>query len=236
VLEIGPGGGVLTRELVAAGARVAAVELDPSWAFHLGRELATIPSAERPDLAIADALALRWEGISPAWRVAGNLPYQVGTAIVERFLAGAPPGVRAAFLLQRELVERLGARAGEPEYGALSVLVAARARVTLLGRVPPGAFAPPPKVESAFVGLETTSPAIPSQEWRGFLATVHAAFGRRRKQLRNALLASFPRARVERALASAGIDPAERAERVDLARFVALSRALNAPSRPAQAS
>lgn len=230
VLEIGPGGGVLTRELLAAGA--AAVwgwEVDPAWAAALAADLGRGPDRPRVVLVVGDALALDWRRFAGARRphlVAGNLPYNVATPIIERMLTGAPPGTvaRAAFLLQREVAERLVARAGGRAYGALSVLVAAYAEARLLGRVRPGAFRPPPKVDSAFVGLAPHPPPLPPAEMPAFLRTVGLAFAQRRKTLRNALGAAWGKDEAARALECAGVSPGARAEELDLDAFLALHR------------
>lgn len=236
VIEIGPGGGALTGRLIAAGAaRVAAIELDADWAFALAarlreREGAAAEAAGAVDLVVADALELAWGRLSPEWRLAGNLPYNVGTVLIERLLAAAPAGVRAAFLLQKEVVDRMVAAPGSDDYGALSVRVAARARATRLGTLRPGAFVPPPKVESAFVGLELVPPPLDAAGMVRFDRLVAAAFGQRRKTLRNALGAGLGRGAAAAAalLESAGLDPGGRAERLSLADFVRLARALGA--------
>ena len=226
VVEVGPGGGALTRELLATGARVVAIELDPSWAFRLAAELRE-PEGRSPreaSIVVGDALELAWERLPAGWRVAGNLPYNVGTAIVERIVTRARPGTIAGFLLQREVVDRLTAQPGDEAFGALSLLVAARARAVRLGRVRPGAFVPPPEVESAFVGLETKTPPLPPEEMPELERLVRAAFGQRRKSLRNALASVYGRSEAERRLEAAGIDPGRRAETLDLQAFLDLHR------------
>jgi 16S rRNA (adenine1518-N6/adenine1519-N6)-dimethyltransferase len=234
VLEIGPGGGALTGELAAAGAaRVIAVELDAAWAFALAarrreREITTAGSTTAVDLVVADALELAWERLPADWIVAGNLPYNVGTVLLERLLAAAPAGVRAGFLLQREVVDRMVAAPGSGDYGALSVRVAARARATRLGTLRPGAFVPPPKVDSAFVGLELVAAPLDAGGMIALDRVVAAAFGQRRKTLRNALGAGLGigAGRAAALLESVDLDPGARAERLSLADFVALARRL----------
>ena len=278
VVEIGPGGGALTRELLSGGARVLAVELDPAWGFALpaavapraarpadavtardaaravwlGERLpksalapesprpgaapepflyfpAPPPAGERLAIAIADALDLAWERLPSGTLVAGNLPYQVGTPILERLLARAPEGTRAGFLLQKEVVDRLVAEPGAKAYGALSVLVAARAAVRRLGTLPPGAFVPPPQVESSFVGFELRAPPCEVSRLPELEAVVRAAFAQRRKTLRNALGAVFGVERAEAALGAVGVARSERAERLTLDQFVRLAEAFATP-------
>lgn len=174
---------------------------------------------------MGDALDLAWERIRDPALVAGNLPYNVGTALLVRLLGAARAVPRAGFLLQREVVDRIVARPGEPEYGALSVLVAARARARRLGTLAPGAFRPPPRVESAFVGFELGAPSVPADDFAAFAAVVRLAFGQRRKTLRNALAAGWGREAAEALLTRLGLAAATRAERLDLATFRALAAA-----------
>jgi 16S rRNA (adenine1518-N6/adenine1519-N6)-dimethyltransferase len=236
VLEIGPGGGALTRELLAAGA--AAVwgwELDPAWAAALAGELRREAAGRRVALVAGDALLLDWRRLAGPRRphlVAGNLPYNVATPILERMLTRAPAGAveRAAFLVQLEVAERLTARPGSRAYGALSVLVAAHAEARLLGRVRPGAFRPPPRVDSAFVGLVPHPPPLPPAEMPAFLRTVGLAFGQRRKTLRNALGASWGKDEAARVLENARVPAGARAEELGLDGFLALHRARRAPA------
>jgi 16S rRNA (adenine1518-N6/adenine1519-N6)-dimethyltransferase len=238
VVEIGPGGGVLTSALLRAGHPVLALELDPKWAFHLrqtarhgdwvGRQdlgtLAseTTPPASRLRLAVGDALAVDWTRLPRAAVLAGNLPYQIATALIEDLLDAAPNGTVAAFLVQREVAERLVAAPSTPAYGSFSVLVQARCRIEVLARVRAGSFVPPPKVESAFVGLRFGPAAVAPNEWPAFKETVRAAFGARRKTLRNSLAATWGREVAAALLRDAGIAGEVRAEALDLAAFVRL--------------
>lgn len=220
VVEVGPGGGVLTRELLAAGARVVAWEVDREWAFELAAG-----EAKGAGLVVGDALEIPWRRLPEGTLVAGNLPYAIGTALIDRLLDHPRTVTRAAFLVQLEVADRLTARPGEAAYGALTVLCAARARIERLGRVARGSFRPAPKVDGAFVGL-APDPAggLPA----GFRDIVRAAFAQRRKTLRNALAAAWGRAAAERAIAASGLDPACRAQEVDLDGFFALHQARTA--------
>ena len=222
VIEIGPGGGVLTRLLLERGAsRVIACELDPSWAFALRRRL----TDGRLRLAVGDACDLDYERASVAARIAGNLPYNVATRIVSRVLERAPVGLRSAFLVQLEVADRLTAAPGDGAYGALTVLTQARASARRLAVVMPGSFVPPPAVTSAFVGLERIAPPIAEEEWSGFRALVRTAFSRRRKTLLNNLSAVMDRPAASAAISDLGLPPKIRAEALGLGEFVELFRA-----------
>ena len=221
VVEIGPGGGVLTQGLVAAGARVIAVEIDIPWALALSRQL----DSSSVRVIVGDATEFHWQALPPGTLVTGNLPFNVGTVLIEQVLPRWRQVPRAAFLVQKEVGDRLMARPGEGAYGALSVLTAARARVTRLARVSRGSFRPPPKVDGVFIGLELTRPVLTEDQMEGLTATVHLSFSQRRKQLRNALAAGWGRDVSLTALDVAGIDPRSRAEELALDQFLQLHRA-----------
>jgi 16S rRNA (adenine1518-N6/adenine1519-N6)-dimethyltransferase len=219
VLEIGPGGGVLTAELLAAGARVLGWELDPAWAAVLRHRY---PEQAEPRLAlvVGDALQIAWHRLPAPTLVTGNLPYNVATAIIEDLLPHHARVPRAAFLVQKEVADRIVAAPGTDAYGSFSVIVAAWAKPRLLGRVRPGSFRPPPKVDSAFVGLELQPPPLPDSEMPEFVAFVRRAFAQRRKTLRNSLAAGWGRERTEAVLAAAGIPERARAEEMGLGELV----------------
>lgn len=221
VVEIGAGGGVLTNELVGCGARVIAWEVDPAWAFELRRRVDTLPVL----IVAADALELPWERIPAPALAAGNLPYAVATPILERFLLYGKGVERGAFLVQREVADRLAARPGSRRYGLLSVMTAACAEVVVLARVRPGSFRPPPRVAGAFVGLVRRPPPVPEDELEDLRSTVAAAFAQRRKTVSNALASAWGRSSSGLVLREAGIEPSRRAESLSLRDFVALHRA-----------
>lgn len=222
VLEIGPGGGVLTRALLAARARVWGVELDLDWVWALRRSLrgAGVDADLQP--LVMDALDVPWRRLPAPTLVAGNLPYNVATPLIASILPHHDRVPRAGFLLQKEVAERLTARPGTRAYGALTVLVECHAEAMMLGRVKPGSFRPPPKVDSAFVGFRLRPPPLPEAELTAFLALVRQAFGQKRKTLRNALGRVVGSARVEAALAALELPPATRAEELALDRWLAL--------------
>jgi 16S rRNA (adenine1518-N6/adenine1519-N6)-dimethyltransferase len=222
VLEVGPGGGLLTAELLAAGTTVWGVEVDAEWAVPLRSSLRRRGVAvERLQPVVMDAMLLPWERLPSPTLVAGNLPYNVGTAILTAALPHHERVPRAGFLLQKEVAERLTAQPGSRAYGSLTVFTAVHAEARILGRVRPGAFRPPPKVESAFVGLSLRPPPLPAAELPAFFALVREAFAQKRKTLRNAL-AGRGRERVEAALANVGLPPLTRAEELPLATWLAL--------------
>lgn len=220
VLEIGPGGGVLTAELLAVGARVLGWELDPAWAAFLRRRFPDPGLA----LVVGDALEIAWDRLSAPTLVTGNLPYNVSTAILEDLLPHHARIPRAAFLVQKEVADRIVAAPGTDAYGSFSVIVAAWARPRILGRVRPGSFRPPPKVDSAFVGLELKPPPLPQEEMADFVAFVRLAFAKRRKTVRNSLASGWGREKAEAALAAAGIPERARAEELGLGEFLGIYR------------
>lgn len=181
VIEIGPGRGVLTDLLVERAARVVAVEVDRDLVAHLRARYAGMAHVE---IVEADVLHTSLATLAGGpYVLAGNVPYYITTPIIFHALEVPRPDV-AVYLVQREVADRLAAPPGDKTYGALSVNVQAVADVELLRRVPPGAFNPPPTVESAVVRIvPRDTPAI-APEWESrFRGFVQAAFGLRRKQL-----------------------------------------------------
>jgi 16S rRNA (adenine1518-N6/adenine1519-N6)-dimethyltransferase len=224
VYEVGPGPGGLTRALLDAGANVTAVERDrrciPALAELqeiFGRQLRIVEA----DALEIDELDLVGQGA----HVVANLPYNIGTALLLKWLSGDwPPWWRSLTLMfQKEVAERIVAAAGTEAYGRLSVAAQWRARPNVAMTVKPSAFVPPPKVTSAVVYL------VPRPAPEGVTASTMeritaAAFGQRRKMLRSSLK-SVPGALD--ALGSLGIDPQRRAETVSVEEFVQLARALS---------
>lgn len=225
MVEIGPGPGALTERLCSVVQPLHVVEIDADLASALRARF----SAEVVVVHEGDALDFDLATLSQPLRVVGNLPYNVSTPIlfhVARFVARLRDCV---FMLQREVVERMVAEPGTPEYGRLSVMLQSRFDMHLAFRVPPGAFTPPPKVDSAIVRMAPLPPGAPRPaDETVFAALVSAAFSQRRKTLRNALRALG----ADRALAACGIDPTRRGETLSVAEFRALSDAL-APVAPA---
>ena len=233
VLEIGPGPGGLTRGLLSEGARrVLAIERDERFL----PALASINDASGGRLVVepADALAadepalFAQHGLTPPVSVAANLPYNVGTAILIKWLTAPqwPSWFDSLTLMfQREVAERIVATVGGKAYGRLSVLAQWRTRPRILFDVHPSAFVPPPSIVSAVVRLDVIPGPEPAP-LAALEAVTQAAFGQRRKMLRAALktLGVDPLPLLE----AAGIEPTERAEQVPVPKFLALARAFAA--------
>jgi 16S rRNA (adenine1518-N6/adenine1519-N6)-dimethyltransferase len=227
VVEIGPGEGALTDVLAGRAGHVIALEIDRELVERLRRRL--------PVVEIVEADARTWDyGLiaRPAdgqALVVGNLPYSVGKPIVAALMAARRAIDRMVLMLQREVAERLAAPPGSKVYGALSVLTQAVCDVELTLRVPPGAFRPPPQVESAVVRVTPRAQSrVPEPLEARFRAVVRAAFASRRKMLANALAGGLgvPLATAREAATACGVDPARRAETLTIEEFVALTSRL----------
>ena len=225
VLEIGPGPGGLTRGLLAEGARrVLAVEKDSRCIPALEEIAAAYPG--RLDLIEGDALEVDpLAHLTPPIKVAANLPYNVGTELLVRWLTPKdwPPFWDSLTLMfQREVAERIVAQPGGKAYGRLAVLAQWRCDAKIVMSLPPGAFSPPPKVSSAVVHLTALpGPRYPANA-KILQDVVARAFNQRRKMLRAALKGLGPD--IEDRLVAAGIKPTDRAEVVSLEQFCALAR------------
>ncbi len=230
-IEIGPGRGALTTSLTAAAGRVTAFEID--------RDLAAALRASAPanlDVVDGDVLESDWRSRFPPnrpVRVAGNLPYNVASPVlfklIREFDAGVPI-TDATLMLQREVVDRLLAQPSTKEYGVLTILVALSASVERLFNLPPGAFRPMPRVQSALVRLRLHAAAPCPRDRALLVRLVTSVFTRRRKTLENALRAFTPSDpdRIAAALRAADIDGRRRPETLGLVEFVRLGDALSA--------
>ena len=228
VLEIGPGPGGLTRGLLAEGARrVLAIEKDPRCMPVMAEIAAAYPG--RLQAINGDALDVNpLEHLTPPIKIAANLPYNVGTELLVRWLTPPqwPPfWVSLTLMFQLEVAQRIVAKPGSKAYGRLALLAQWRSDPKIVLELPPEAFSPPPKVNSAVVHL-TALPAPRFEADAGTLnRVVAAAFNQRRKMLRSALKSVDPA--VEDHLNAVGIKPTERAEQVGLEEFCALARSIH---------
>jgi 16S rRNA (adenine1518-N6/adenine1519-N6)-dimethyltransferase len=232
ILEIGPGPGGLTRALLAQGAkRVVAVERDERCLAALAEVSEHYPG--RLDVFGGDALALDYPnflaeaGVEGPVRICANLPYNIGTPLLAGWLTQAewPPFYeRMVLMFQREVAERIVATPNErADYGRLGVLVGWRCEAKILFDVPPSAFTPPPKITSSVVELRPREKPVDC-EGKWLEAVTMAAFGQRRKMLRQSLKSLPLPVDPLDLLAEAGIEPTKRAEEVDIAGFCALAR------------
>jgi 16S rRNA (adenine1518-N6/adenine1519-N6)-dimethyltransferase len=218
MVEIGPGTGLLTAELARQVQRLHVVEIDRDLAAGLR---ARYP-ADRVVVHEGDALEFDFAALPAPLRVVGNLPYNVSSPILFRMAAVADRLADCVFLLQKEVVERMVAAPASAEYGRLSVMLQYRFLMAKAFDVPPGAFTPPPKVDSAVVRMRPLGRERPlARDEPLFEAIVAAAFSQRRKTLRNATRALVPAAACERA----GIDAGRRGETLSVAEFIALADA-----------
>ena len=231
VVEIGPGLGALTGRLARAGGRLLALEVDDVLAVALSERFA---DAAHVEVFLADARSFNYAGLSalkpdPAGRVlvVGNLPYSVSKPILQALVEAGPVLDEMALMLQKEVAERVAAGPGGKTYGSLSVLTQLSCDARLAFTVPPGAFRPPPQVDSAVIHLRMRrAPPVPVGDPARLRAVILAAFGQRRKSLANAL-ASGLGLQAERAramCAAAGIDAGRRAETLSLAEFASLAQ------------
>jgi 16S rRNA (adenine1518-N6/adenine1519-N6)-dimethyltransferase len=225
LVEIGPGLGALTGPLLERAGRLTVIEIDRDLAAKLG----AAHSPERLSLHNADALEFDFALFGGNLRVIGNLPYNISSPLLFHLARYEAQLRDVTVMLQKEVVERMVAAPATAEYGRLSVMLQVRFRITRLFIVPPGAFRPSPKVDSAVVCL------VPLRERRPRLAdeavferVVAAAFGQRRKTMRNALKTLANEDQLERA----GIEPGARGETLAVGDFVRLANYLS-PSSPA---
>jgi 16S rRNA (adenine1518-N6/adenine1519-N6)-dimethyltransferase len=223
-IEVGPGPGGLTRALLLEGAaKVVAIEVDPRAIDALGELRAA--SDGRLEIIEGDALKIAPASLGPApRRIVANLPYNISTALLIRWLHAADDIADMVLMFQKEVVDRLAARPRTKDYGRLSVLAQHVCEVRRLFDVPPSAFVPPPKVISSVAQLTPRPAAERLADLAPLERITAAAFGQRRKMLRGALAGTFddPVATLE----SLGLSPTARAEELSVADFVRLAGVL----------
>lgn len=229
VLEVGPGPGGLTRGLLAEGARrVLVVEKDARCLPALAEIAAAYPG--RLTVLNDDALQIDpLKHLTPPVRVVANLPYNIGTELLVRWLTPKnwPPFWQSLTLMfQREVAERIVAVPGSKAYGRLAILAQWRAEAKIVMALPPEAFTPPPKISSAVVHLTARQQPLFPADAKVLSSVVKAAFGQRRKMLRSALKGLAPD--IEAHLSACDIPPTARAEEISIERFAHLARALAA--------
>jgi 16S rRNA (adenine1518-N6/adenine1519-N6)-dimethyltransferase len=227
VLEIGPGCGTLTWQLLQNGAEVVAIEIDRDAVEFLRAAF-----DDRVDVRQADATNVDFAELLSSggpWLVVANLPYNVATPILFRLLESSAPIERMALMFQKEVADRITADPGSKSYGALSLKIALYADARRELRLKGGAFTPPPRVESAVVVLEPIGGTrIEDPRLRHtFIQVVDAGFAMRRKTLRNALKRRWGTELVEAAIDAAGLDRRIRAEKLGFDEFLELATTLH---------
>ena len=230
IVEIGAGVGTLTARLaerVTAG-KVIALELDPDMVKVLRVELAGVDNVEieqvdamRYDLR----MAAKWRGDKIS--VCGNLPYHIASQLLFKVIDARDSITHAVMMIQKEMADRIVAPPGGKEYGAIGVMLRTYADITTVAKVSAGSFVPAPKIDSTVIKMvPLAQPRAPIADGKHYSNVVHAAFGQRRKTLRNALRAVFPSDGVDAALATTGIDGQRRGETLDIPEFAALAALL----------
>ncbi len=232
VLEIGPGVGVLTKELALRARKVVAVEVDERLPPLLEE---TLEGLDNVKVVLGDVLKvdlaqlIRDEFPGMPVAVCANLPYYITSPILMRLLEEKLPIQHITVMVQKEAAQRITAEPGTREAGAISYAVAYYAQPKMLFSVQPGSFLPPPKVVSAVIQLKVRpQPAVDTPDEAGFFKLIRAAFGQRRKTVANAASAGLglPKARLMEALETAGLSPLARPEQLTLQDFLALQKAL----------
>lgn len=226
VVEIGPGLGVLTRRLLAAGCAVVAIEVDAHLVGYLHREL---DDAEELTLLHADALAVDPGELFPGepYRMVANIPYHITSPLLHQFLGSDHPPDLSVLLVQSEVAERVASPPGGMSY--LSVFVQDLAEAEVVARVPASAFEPEPEVDSAILRLtRRPEPVVPPAERDTFHRVVQAAFRQRRKQIHNSLVRELPvdRAMVESALATCAVTSDRRPQTLSVPEWACLTALL----------
>lgn len=228
ILEIGPGTGVLTSRLLAAGCEVTAVELDWRLAAYIERSYGHL--APRFRLIQGDACKQDYDALMGAepYRCVANLPYSCSSPFLATMASLANPPRELHVLLQKEMADRLTAAPRSKDYGVLTVRLALRYEMTLIRTVAPEVFFPPPEVMSAFVRLRLRPERPSPEQWAVATRLATLAFSQRRKQARRLLSTAYPTAAVAKAFATLGLAEGARAEDITPAQFLQLAAELAA--------
>ena len=232
VIEIGPGIGVITRELAEIAHKVIAIEIDTNLLPILNETLGEFDNVKvlNEDVLKTDLKAIiEGEEFPGKVRVIGNLPYYITTPIIMKLLEDAPGIDTITVMMQKEVADRLKAGPGTKDCGAISLMVQYFSDITEIVKVPKTVFVPQPKVDSMVLRLDVKEkPAVEVRDPDFMFRVIKAGFGQRRKTLSNALsvLEGYSKDQIKAALAASGIDPVRRGETLDLTEYARLSDAL----------
>ncbi|MEP6862847.1 MAG: 16S rRNA (adenine(1518)-N(6)/adenine(1519)-N(6))-dimethyltransferase RsmA [Deltaproteobacteria bacterium] len=230
IVEIGAGLGTLTAQLVerVTAGKVIALEMDPDMVKVLRAELGTVDNLE-----IEQVDAMRYDlRMVAKWRgepivVCGNLPYHIASQLMFRVIDARADVRHCVVMIQKEMADRIVAKPGTKEYGAIGVMLRTYADISTVVKVSAGSFLPPPKIDSTVLKLvPLAQPRTPIANDKHYSTVVHAAFGQRRKTLRNALKAMWADQEVDAALVATSIDGMRRGETLDIPEFGALAASL----------
>lgn len=227
VLEIGPGPGELTRALLNKGCFVLAVETDRDMVEHLQTEFSAEIKNRQLELIKGDILREDWSKLlsgNKPWQVVGNIPYNISTEIIFRFLEQRTRCEFGMFMVQKEVAERICAKSGSKTYGVLSIAVQLATRPRMLFSVGRKSFVPPPKVDSSIIYMECGEAPFPPEAMAPTMSLVKTSFQQRRKTLKNALLrAEWAPDVIDIALTQLGISPSARPETLSPKDWVSLA-------------
>ncbi len=238
IVEIGAGLGTLTARIVerVTAGKLIALEPDPDMIRVLRAELGDVDNLE---IEQVDALHYDLRSLASLGQqitVCGNLPYHLASQLIFKVIDARDVIRFAVFMIQKEMADRIVAKPGTKEYGALGVMVRTYCDVSTIIKVAAGSFVPAPKIDSTvikLVPLPNAAPRVPIKDPAHYSKVVHAAFNQRRKTLRNALRAQWPDEQVDAALAGSTIDGGRRGETLDIAEFGRLAEALALAPEPA---
>jgi 16S rRNA (adenine1518-N6/adenine1519-N6)-dimethyltransferase len=229
LVEIGPGQGAITAPLLALGQGLSVIEIDRDLAAHLRQRFGENPGFNLLERDVLDVDFSQFSNTPRSLRILGNLPYNISTPLLFHLLRYRHLIHDMLFMLQLEVVERLAATPGSADYGRLSVMMQYHCKVERLFKVPPGAFTPAPKVESAIVRLEPwPAPPYPVRDERLFATLVRDAFNQRRKTLRNALKQWMNDAQWQQS----GLDPNLRPENLSLGDYARIAAIVEEAQQP----
>ena len=230
VIEVGPGHGAMTGLLVARARAVAAIEIDPNLVDELRQKFHDVPNLEiiHSDVLLTDLGEICRRHQLNRCYVFGNLPYYITSPIIHHVFGFAAEVRAMGLLVQREVADRLVAQPGSRDYGYLTVFTRCYALARVALHIPPGAFSPPPRVQSTFVRFEMrgSGQSLSPEDEQEFLIFLKQSFAHKRKKLLNCLSVKYPRQKIEAEIERLGLSVGVRAEQLSLEQFLAIFSSL----------